>query len=226
MSAGDPEVAGWVVLPEHGRESRCGCRPRRTWKASKSRPARSPVACAGRRAGGRRRRAAAGWRRARPLAAAVSGQHRERRPGRGGRSRRRPGRRGRCSTAGPAPAATAERTAVLVESSSSGVASGPCPASARSRKVRVPEVGSRCTRRVAARSAASTTVRRRAHGWPGGATRTSRSRATTCSWQAVGQVGSLDEADVGVAREHALPPPAHCSWRSGSPPCRGASRRA
>ena len=68
------------------------------------------------------------------------------------------------STAGPAPAATAERSALVLASSSSGVASGAHACRASSSAVRVPEVGSRWTRRVAASVSGASGLRSLAHG--------------------------------------------------------------
>ena len=80
--------------------------------------------------------------------------------------------------AGPAPAATADRTAAVLDSSRAGAAVS-SPSSARSRTVRVPDPGSRTTSGVAARVAAVTRRPERwAQGWPGPTTTTSVSVPT------------------------------------------------
>ena len=95
------------------------------------------------------------------------------------------------STAGPAPAATAALMAVVEDSSVAG-GTGSRPAwrsSASARNRRVPEPASRLISAAAASSAAGTPLRRRAHGWDGGTTRTRVSRETGSAARPAGTSG-------------------------------------
>ena len=165
----------------------------------------------GRVSGGRearsRRRSAAGPHRG----GSAAGHGARRRGGRApGRRRGRPRRRGvRCPGRRPRPGGSAPparhrprpRRGRRWRSTAPAAAprADPDAASAASSAVRVPDVGSRWTRRVAASSAAST-PRRRAQGWPGATTTTSRSLGDDPALQLRRDLRSLDEPELGRAR--------------------------